>query len=310
MLAVVGVTAASGGGSAVNRPQLGIAGKPDRFKAQTGQESAVRHIFIGWEQGRAWGSPLAVLFANLRPVPMIHIGTDRGRARQEAITPAQIAAGRGDGYLIALNAAISAFGSQIYVRVMAEMNNPKNLYSPRGPDGRSRGASHSPAAYKQAFRRAFLILHGGDVDAKLRALGLPPVGRTLPENPAPTLTVIWNPIAGMDPRSARPAQEFYPGDPYLDMVGNDIFASSPGVASYAANEALYRAHPSKPYSLPEWGTSVEDPGFVRKICAFLKSRPRTRMAAYYEARQSPYDLGDKPGSRAAYRQCVTPIGAG
>ena len=51
--------------------------------------------------------------------------------------------------------------------------------------------------------------------------------------------MIWNPIAGMDARSPRPAQEFYPGDPYVDMVGNDIFATTPGVASHAANEALY-----------------------------------------------------------------------
>ena len=308
LLLAAGATAAQGGGDAVNRPQLGIAGKADRFKAQTGQESVVRHIFIGWEQGRAWGSPFASLFESLRPVPMIHLGTDRGRARREAITPAQIAAGRGDAYLVALNAAISAFGSQLYVRVMAEMNNPKNLYSPTRPDGRSRGPSHSATAYKQAFRRAFVILHGGEVDAKLRALGQPPVGRVLPVNAAPTLTVIWNPIAGMDPHSPRPAQEFYPGDRYVDMVGNDIFASSPGVASHAANEALYRAHPGKPYALPEWGLSIDDPGFVTKICEFLKSHPRTRMAAYYEARPSPYDLGDKPGSRAAYRRCITPIG--
>ena len=292
-----------------NRPLLGIAGPADRFKAQTGQDSPVRHIFLGWEQGRTWGSPFGQLFASVRPIPMIHIGTDRGRAQTEAITPAQIAAGRGDDYLIELNAAIAAFGSQIYIRVLAEMNNPQSLYSPRGPDGRSRGPSYSPAAYRQAFRRAFLILHGGDVDARLRALGQRPVGRTLSSNPSPLLTVIWNPIAGMDSRSRRPAQEFYPGDRYLDMVGNDVYASRVGVAAHAANEALYRAHPGKPYALAEWGMSVDDPGFVRGICAFLKSHRRTRIAAYYDPRLSPFGLGDKPGSRLAYRRCITPIGS-
>ncbi|HUH15443.1 MAG TPA: hypothetical protein VML35_06130 [Gaiellaceae bacterium] len=296
---------------AVNKPLLGIAGQPDRFKGQTGQDSQIRHAFLGWEQGRQWGSPFSQIFASLKPIPMIHIGTDRGRARVEAITPAQIAAGRGDGYLVALNEAIAAYGAQIYVRVMAEMNNPKNHYSPTRPNGTSKGASHSPAAYKQAFRRAYLILHGGNVDAKLRRLGMPPVGRALTQNRAPALTVIWNPIAGFDARSARPAQEFYPGDPYVDMVGNDIFASRVGSASHAANEALYRAHPRKPYSLPEWGLDrVDDPGFVRTICEFLKNRPRTKLAAYYEARPpSRYDLGPKPGSRAEYRRCITPLGA-
>ena len=300
--------AASGGGSAVNRPLLGVAGKADSFERHTGQDSTVRHIFLGWNQGNSWGSPFATLLAGLRPVPMIHIGTDRGRARTEAITPAGIAAGRGDGYLIALNRAVAAFGAPMYVRFLAEMNNPKNLYAPTDSAGRSRGASHSPGAYKQAFRRAYLILHGGNVDARLREHGQRPVGRTLPSNPAPRLTVIWNPIAGMDSGSPSPGARFYPGDQFVDMIGNDIYASVPGVASYAANEALYRAHPWKPYAIAEWGTSTDDPGFVSQICSFLKSHPRTRLAAYYSARSSPWQLGDKPRARAAYRRCVTPLG--
>lgn len=310
LVLAAGATTAHAGRSAVNGPLLGVAGQADRFQSQTGQDSQVRHIFLGWGQGSTWGSSFAQLFAGLKPIPMIHVGTDEGRARTEAITPAQIASGRGDAYLIALNRAIAAYGGEIYVRVMAEMNNPKNLYSPRRPNGTSRGPSHSAAAYRQAFRRAFLILHGGAVDAKLRGLGLPPVGRDLPVNASPLLTVIWNPIAGLDARSAKPAQVFYPGDAFVDMVGNDIFASRPGVASYAANEALYRAHPGKPYALPEWGLAIDDPGFVRKICQFLKSKSRTRLAAYYDARPgSPYDLGSKDGARAEYRRCITPIGA-
>jgi len=306
----LGVGSAQGVRDAVNKPLLGVTGQADRFERQTGQDSQVRQIFLGWGEGSTWGSPFAELLAGLKPVPMIHIGTDRGRARTEAITPAGIASGRGDAYLVALNEAIAAYGGQIYVRVMAEMNNPKNLYAPTRADGSSKGASHSPAAYRQAFRRAYLILHGGDVDAKLRRLGQPPVAQELALNAAPALTVIWNPIAGVDARSARPAQAFYPGDPYVDMVGNDIYASRAGVAAHAANEALYRAHPAKPYALPEWGLSIDDPGFVRKICAFLKTRPRTKLAAYYDARLgSAYDLGSKPRARAAYRRCISPLGA-
>lgn len=307
---VAGTASARGASDAVNRPLLGVAGQADRFESQTGQDSQVRHLFLGWGQGSTWGSPFEQLFAGLKPIPMIHIGTDQGRARTEAITPAQIAAGGGDGYLVALNQAIAAYGGELYVRVLAEMNNPKNHYAPVRPNGTSKGPSHAPAAYRQAFRRAFLILHGGSVDARLRQLGMPPVGRELAVNRAPLLTVIWNPIAGFDARSARPAQEFYPGDAFVDMVGNDIFASTAGSASHAANEALYQAHPGKPYALPEWGLAVDDPRFVTRICRFLKTRRRTRLAAYYDARPgSPYDLGPKAGSRAEYRRCITPIGA-
>ena len=225
-----GASAAQGEPEAVNKPLLGIAGQADRFESQTGQDSQVQHIFLGWGQGSSWGSPFAELLAGLKPIPMIHIGTDRGRAGIEAITPAGIAAGRGDAYLVALNQAIAASGGQVFVRVMAEMNNPRNLYAPTRLNGASKGPSHSAAAYKQAFRRAYLILHGGDVDAILRRLGQRPVGRELAVNPTTALTVIWNPIAGLDTRSARPAQAFYPGDPYVDMVGNDMLASRTGVA--------------------------------------------------------------------------------
>lgn len=308
---VLGAGAAGAAPDATNRPLLGIAGNADRFKAQTGQESQVRHAFLGWEQGRQWGSPFSALLASLKPIPMIHLGTDRGRARTEVINPGKIARGLGDAYLVALNEAINAYGAQIYVRPLAEMNNPNTLYSPRRPNGSPRGPDYAPAQYVRAFRRIYLLLHGGAVDAKLRAAGLPPLGRTLVQNPAPKLTVIWNPLAGLDSGSARPAQEFYPGDAYVDMVGNDIFPSSVGVASHAANEALYRAHPSKPYALPEWGLdSIDDPGFVRTICEFLKNRPRTRLAAYYEAKPgSRYDLGSKRQSREEYRRCITPLGA-
>jgi Glycosyl hydrolase family 26 len=308
-MAVAMSAAAWASANAVNRPLLGVAGKPERFQRQTGQVSTVRHIFIGWEQGRSWGSPFATLFSGLRPVPMIHIGTDRGRQRREAITPAGIAAGRGDAYLVALNGAIARFGSPMYVRFLAEMNNPSNLYSPVDEHGRSRGPSHSAAAYRQAFRRAYVILHGGDVDGRLRALGQRPLGRSLPANPVGRLNVIWNPIAGMDSGSRRPAQRFYPGDRFVDVVGNDMYARHYGVASHAANEALYRAHPWKPYAIAEWGTSVDDAGFVNAVCSFLKTHPRTRLAAYYSVRGSPWELTDKRRARAAYRRCVTPLGA-
>src|SRR5215210_1390535 len=87
LVGAIGLTAAAITASsawtapAANRPLLGLAGKADRFKRHTGQTSTVRHVFLGWEQGRSWGSPLPTLLGELRPVPMIHIGTDRGRAR-------------------------------------------------------------------------------------------------------------------------------------------------------------------------------------------------------------------------------------
>jgi hypothetical protein len=296
--------------AATNRPLLGTSWNLPRFQAQTAQRSQIHSMFLGWNQGLTWGSPFAQLFATLAaPIPMIHIGTAAdARQTRAAITPAGIAQGGGDNYLIALNEAIANYGGTVYLRFLAEMNNPGTLYSPRDRRGRSRGATHSPQQYIRAFRRAYILLHGGSAEqlnARLSAAGLPGVSRALPVNPAPRLTVIWNPVAGISL-----AQEFFPGNAYVDMVGNDIYASIRGVASYRANEQLYARHSSKPYSLPEWGLQgIDDETFIRRICNFLKSRSRTRLAAYFEAKPgSRFDLGNKPRGRAEYRRCVTPIG--
>ncbi len=316
ILAVAGlavVTLTGGAGAAANKPLLGITGQHDRFKTQTGQESVVHQAFLGWGQGQAYGSSLPKLLASLGPVPMLHLGTAaKPPSKQEAITPLAIARGKGDSYLMALNAAINQWGGLVYVRPMAEMNNPANLYSYE----HSHNAAHAPAAYKLAFCRISYILHGGPaaaVSAKLKALGLPGVKNALAVNPYPgSLRVIWNPLAGIE-HGPAPAQRYYPSDACVDLVGNGMFASSVGQASWAENQALYDAHPNKPYSFPEWGLEgVDDPGFVTMMCEFAKTHARVQMLAYYESKPgSRYDLQsapDKPLSRAAYRKCLTPIG--
>jgi len=196
------------------------------------------------------------------------------------------------------------------VRPMAEMNNPINLYSHE----RKRDGAHSPAAYRQAFCRIFIVLHGGTkakVNALLRAHGLPPVNTDLAVNRYPGgLRVIWNPLAGIE-QGANPAGRYYPGDGCVDMIGNDMFSSAPGGGSFEENQALYDAHKNKPYSRPEWGLQVvDDPVFVQRICDFVKTHRRTQLAAYYESRPgSIYDLGSKPQSKTVYRKCLTPLGA-
>lgn len=232
----------------------------------------MHQAFLGWGQGQSYGSPFRGLLTMFGPVPMLHLGTAAGPSRREAITPAAIAAGGGDSYLFALNAAIGEFGKLV------------------------------------------ILLHGGpkaQVNARLKAQGLPPIGQDLVVNPYPSrLRVIWNPLAGVE-HGSNPASRYYPGDGCTDMIGNDMYSSSPGGGSFEENQALYDVHPRKPYSLPEWGLQdVDDPSFVQRICDFVKTHRRTQMAAYYESKPgSIYDLGDKPKSKVVYRRCLTPIGA-
>lgn len=69
---------------------------------------------------------------------------------------------------------------------MAEMNQTNNAYCAFNANGSSRGASHSTATFRAAWRRSALILRGGSLDtinARLKKLKLPAVkgaGEDLP----------------------------------------------------------------------------------------------------------------------------------
>jgi hypothetical protein len=304
------VPAASARPDAALKPLLGIKGNADRFQSLTGQHSAVGHVIVGWNQGATWGSPFVKLFATMGDVPMLGMSTRQGTL--EAITPQQIAQGKGDAYLVALNTAISEWGKAIYIRPFGEMNGYWNAYCAFTKSGKAK-PGHSTAWFRKAFVRLYLIVHGGtavEINAKLHKLGLPPVAGDLPVNPFPLVKVIWNPQGyGAPDIPGNRAQAYYPGDAYVDVVGNDLYDIK-GKAEWAANEVLYRAHPKKSYAFPEWGLwGIDDPDFVRKMGSFVRSHPRVELLAYFESVPgSIFDLATKPLSRAAYRAQITTLG--
>ena len=321
VVGIVGLATLAGSGSgepAVSSLYLGVTGDASRFQGQTGQNSAIHQAFISWDQGRTFGKKIPVLLASLRPIPMVHIGTGGPRGAYEAIKPLQIALGRGDAFLVALNEGIAVFEGLVYLRLMAEMNHHRWFHAAFRENGSSKGAAYSPAAYRKAFARMYLILHGGPagaINAALRRLGLPPLtagDADLAVNPDTKLRIIWNPLGGGRPVIAANAPtKFYPGDRYVDVVGNDMYTST-GVFSADKNLALYmfaRAH-RKPFSFPEYGLAGGDfPDFIRYICTFIRGHAGIELAAYYEAKGgSRYDLAAKPRSAQAYRACITPLG--
>ncbi len=294
----------SGGGSAAaeqtGRTQLGILGDASRFTQLTGQRSTVLHSFIGWHQPET----ISKLIAKLQPRPMLAIKTG-------GISPASIAQGRGDAFLLELNRAIAEYGSLVYVRPMPEMNGHWNEYCAFNKDGSSRGPQFSTAAFKKAFARTAIIARGGPagkVNAALRKLKLPGVGNI--ELARTNARIVWNPQGyGSPDIPANSAQAYFPGDAYVDVVANDLYLQATG-AAWDAHEKLYRAHPRKPFAIAEWGLwGIDDPTFVEKMATFVKTHPRTEFLAYFNSKPgSLWDLASKPRSRAAYRKHITPLG--
>ena len=105
---------------------------------------------------------------------------------------------------------------------------------------------------------------GGRRERALRRLGLPPLARQRPAREP-----VADPEGDLESAGLRLpdipancAQAYYPGDKYVDVVGNDLYDIR-GKAEWAANEALYKAHPGKPYAIPEWGLwGIDDPSFI------------------------------------------------
>ena len=316
VLIVLAVAAFAAPASAARRDGpilLGIKGDVTRFQSQTGQDSTVRHVIVAWGQGQVWGSHFPQLFQLMGGIPMLGLSTGNGHGGEQ-ITPQQIAQGKGDSYLVALNQGIATFGQEVYIRPFGEMNGYWNPYCAYTKDGRIK-PGHQTSWFKKAFARVYLIVHGGtDVDAQLAKLGVPPVadgaGATLAENSTDTTHVVWNPQGyGAPDLPGNSAQAYYPGDKYVDVVGDDLYDIR-GKAEWPSADALYMAHPSKPFSFPEWGLwGIDDSAFIQAMATFVKMHPRTGLVAYFEsAPGSIYDLATKPKSRAAYKKLITPLG--
>ena len=305
LILIVGLVLAPAADAAVD---LGVRGDASRVRDITGQKSRVRYFTASWGgDARA----LDHAFEKFgRPTPMFFLRT-LNRYGNEAITPRQIARGRGDGYLIRLNRAAARFGRLAYLRPMPEMNGHWTAYCAYNANGTRRGRQYSQGAFRDAFRRTYVILHGGSrayMNGRLAKFDLPKIKTSLPSNPQ--VRVIWNPQGFGSPnvRGNMPAA-YWPGNKYVDIVGNDLYNIG-GQAMWGAADKLYDRFPDKPYAFAEWGLwGQDDPGFIREMRSFVRTHRRVKLLVYYNHDAgSIWDLKSKPASRRAYRRLITPLG--
>ena len=293
------------------RPLLGVTGNPDRFEKLTGQHSTVVQKVVGWGQGDTWGSSFGDLFATMGDVPLLSM-TMNGKSGAPAIDSRRIANGAGDAYLATLGRAISTWGKRIYVRPFFEADGFWSSYCAYTRAGGSKGAAVSTAAFRKAFARTYLILHGGPaarLNAALQRLGLPPlrVG-DLPENPAPRVKVIWSPQAYAVPElAANQPEQYYPGGAYVDVVGNTIYGE-PRI-KWREQEAYYRRYAGKPFAIAEWALwHTDDPQYIRDMARFARTHRRLELLVYDNGKPgSLFDLALRPKSLAAYRASIVPL---
>jgi Glycosyl hydrolase family 26 len=310
MAALVALVLPASAGASV---QLGVAGYKARFDRLTGQNTQIHLKFNVWNGGLNNQAMMDRFFTEWGPIPMITLNT-RNKEGREAITPWGIAHGRGDKYLIQLSAAANRWGKEAYIRAFAEMNGHWNAYCAYNKNGSYRGEAHSTVNFRNAFRRLYLIMHGGardTINARLANQDMPPLqtSHDLPENPR--IKVFWNPQGFGSPNIPKnSANSYYPGDKFVDVVGNDLYDIN-FRAMWDANLALFKSHPGIPYAIGEWGLwGIDDPAFIRHMAHFASSHPRVKAIAWFKSeRGSIFDLASKPKSLRAYKRYIVPLGS-
>jgi hypothetical protein len=302
LLAAVSLVPAAGGAPSGRNLPVGVYGNVPRFDRLTGQRSDSGLAFIGWDQGRTYGKPYGYFLDTLGDRPHIALKTDRGGG---ALSTRAIARGQGDAHLVGLANAISESGKPVLLRPLGEMNNTFNPYCACHGN-----AANSTKWFRRAFQRIYVVMHGGTADelsARLSTLGMPGVSQDVPENPYPNLTVIWNPLAvGEPPVAGNGFRDYFPGSRFFDAYGNDYYDF--GTYSFVRTTDLYKAYPSKPFVIPEWGLALDDPGFVSAFAGFVRSHRRVKFIGFYNGRNGGrLDLARKPRSLAAYKRSIVPL---
>jgi hypothetical protein len=175
---------------------------------------------------------------------------------------------------------------------MGEMNNCNNAYAAYSCGGGKRDKDHSAATFKRAWKRVYLIMHGGDkaaIDSRLGRLGLPAVQAGGPMLPAPQLAFVWAPMTGGAPSiSALRPQAYWPGSKWVDWVGTSFYSRFPNFTGLDRFYKDFAVGKRKPFTIAEWAIWGSDaPGFADRLFDWVADHDLVRMVHYNQ--------GSEPG---------------
>ena len=284
------------------------AGAIDDFTAQSRKHPAVFQYFVSWRSGAS----------DVRFLKRLLESSDSARSRaalavstkDTGLSPAALAAGEGDGFLLALNRMLAEHGRPTYLRLLSEMNNANNPYSAYTHSGRSRGPAFSTRMFKLAWRRAVLVVRGGEVaaiNARLARLDMAPVRSASAALATPPVAFMWVPLSFGNPEIPRNhPRHWWPGSQYVDWVGTTWYSPFLAVRAF---ERFYRfpLWRGKPFSFSEYGVwGRESPRFLRLFFSFAARHPRVQMVSYYQSAmlKPEFRLSTHPRSRAVLRRLL------
>lgn len=227
------------------------------------------------------------------------------------ISVGNIAAGKGDEYILKLAKALKKRGEPTYIRLFPEMNGWWNDYSAFDAAGNRRDKKHSTRSFRKAWQRFVLITRGGKrvtINKKLRELRLPKIkARTTRLLPRPKVSFAWVPQSTGSPnvRGNQP-KKYFPGWRFVDWVGADTYGKFP---NFGGLTSVYRQFNKRPFLIGEWAPwDVDNPGFSRSLFKWMHKHSRARMSVYYqdfgEGPDNPFEVTDYPLSLKVIRNEV------
>ena len=288
----LGVVAAGASAAGILEPKgkqiyFGVSDTGDSASFGEFSDAVSKHPAV-IESFRTWGSDFRDSIQRweiARARPMIHITTADPQTGTEMISLAAIARGAGDNYLVRLNNLFAEKGMRAYVRPLGEPNRCLNVYAAYECAGKPREAADSARNYRRAFRRIYVIVHGGGktkvIDERLAEAHLPPLTVQVGGLPKAPVAIVWSPLPSGSPTTKKNLpQNFFPGEQWVDWTGTDFYASYP---EWGALTRLYERYPEKPFAITEWGVEAgDDPSFVSHLFSWVKTHPRTKMMVYYQ----------------------------
>lgn len=278
---------------------LGVVGpSPRAFDRLTGRRHVLHVIFGAFRNGRV--RELVAKEHAAGRLPILSLASN--------VAPADIARGAEDAWLVAVATGANASGVPVWLRPLPEMNGHWNPWAGFDASGRARGPRHAPRQFVRAFRRIAVIARGGtasEIDARLRALRLPPLRVRADVPVSGQVGIVWNPQGHGTPFiAANEPKAYWPGPAFVDIVANDMYSDS-GEPSWQGMDKLYAY--GKPYLVAEWGLEAEDDlPFAQRMFAWVASHPRTIGLIYFNKGWSGgsgvYELRSKRRSLAVYRR--------
>jgi len=287
------------------------------FRKQVGAHPALLQVFYHWDVSLK-ASHAFERWAATDTRGVVSLSTASGDGT-ERITPAQIADGRGDDYILRLNESIANQGQIVYLRLFPEMNGYWNPYSAFNRNGSAR-KGHSTKQFKQAWRRISLIVDGGArkrINADLRRLKMLRILRATSEHdpvyrrngiPAKLerakVATMWVPqTSGSPNKKANRPQAYFPGKRYVDWVGADIYAKFSTKTVWRNFNRFYSQYRQFPFVVGEYGPYDRDPKgrFVKRLFEWAEHHKRTRALLFYRSVSTDniYNLHHYPGARKA-----------